>query len=458
MEAILPISAPAKVERNCRQPVKRAALASELAPSVGLPFRFVVTGLAALFTGFALLATRPDLLASYHYGPEIISLNHLFVLGWLTSLVMGSMYQLVPVALETRLYSERLGKIHFVLHVVGFVGMVWNFWHWNMPGVGQFGSVFGTGVALFVYNLVRTLARIPRWNVIAVGIASGLGWISLTILGGLFAAAAKCWPKWDVFIPISLMHAHAHLGGVGFFVMMIVAVSYKLMPMFTLSDIQNERRAWGSVMLLNAGLLGLFPTVLLASKWKLLFALIIVAGLACYGLEMLAILRARKRKVLDWGLRSFLTALAFLAPLSVLGIVLSWPGLPVTERLGQLENVYGLMAILGVFTFGVLGMLYKIVPFLVWYARYSQLIGRYQVPALADMYSPRLQVGGYWTFLAGLIGLFCATFWQHEQAIFASLLVLGISLGCFALNTAFMFSHLIKPKMIPLLAPQPAKA
>ena len=77
------------------------------------------------------------------------------------------------------------------------------------------------------------------------------------------------------------------------------------------------------------------------SPWKLLFALMIIAGLAFYGIEMRAILRARKRRVLDWGLKYFLTAISLLGLLSLLALVLSWPGLPLTPFTGQLENLYG---------------------------------------------------------------------------------------------------------------------
>ncbi|MBK8001746.1 MAG: hypothetical protein IPK15_24345 [Verrucomicrobia bacterium] len=143
-------------------------------------------------------------MAGYHYGPEVVAATHLFVLGWICSVIMGTMYQLVPVALETRLHSERLARWHFGLHLVGFVGMVMMFLVWDMKQVGHFGSVLATGVGLFVYNLARTLARIPRWNVVAIGIASSLVWLSLTILAGLYLAAAKCW-SFSPFEPMAQM-------------------------------------------------------------------------------------------------------------------------------------------------------------------------------------------------------------------------------------------------------------
>ena len=48
------------------------------------------------------------------------------------------------------------------------------------------------GVGLFVYNIVRTLLRVPRWNVIATAVASALGWLSLAVCAGLTIAVGKC--------------------------------------------------------------------------------------------------------------------------------------------------------------------------------------------------------------------------------------------------------------------------
>src|SRR5207245_1005185 len=109
---------------------------------------------------------------------------------------------------------------------------------------------------------------------------------------------------------------------VGFFTMLIVGVSYKLVPMFTLGEIQNRRRAILSVALLDVGLFGAVISILLRSPWKFFFTLVIVAALVIYGWELSAIVRARKRAALDWGVKSFLTALAMLAPLSLLAAVL----------------------------------------------------------------------------------------------------------------------------------------
>jgi hypothetical protein len=447
------------------------------APSVALPFCFIMVGLVALCTGIAWLVARPELLAAYHYNQSIVAATHLFVLGWIGSIVMGAMYQLVPVALETRLYSERLAWLQFVLHCAGFIGMVWMFHAWNMKQVGHFGSVLGLGVALFVFNLSQTLRRVPKWSVVASGVVAALSWISFAVLAGLSIAAAKSFNDPDSangsgshgsfllilltwlatwvarFDPISTMHAHAHLGILGCFIMLIVGVSYKLVPMFTLSEIQNRARAVWSIAVLNIGLVASFLAILLRWRWRIACALLVILGLALYGFELAAILRARKRLAIDWGIKGFLTGIAMLVPLSVLGIMLSWPGLPLNPLTGQLENLYGFLAVIGLITPAIVGMLYKIIPFLVWFQSYSRQIGRARVPALADMYSAHLQMAGYWAYLLGLCttsaGIVCAS----SAGIRIGCSLVALSLATFMLNVFSILSHLVKPKLKPFTAP-----
>ena len=442
--------------KECRVPAKKAALAAEHAPDVTLPLRFMALGLGSFLASVVWLSFRPDLVVGYHYGPRFVALTHLVVLGFITSVVMGAMYQLVPVALETKLHSERQARFHFWCHLIGVPGMVAMFWVWNPKQIGHFGSVFGLGVGLFAWNIFRTLRRTPRWNAVAYGIASSIIWLTLTMLAGLFLASAKCWPQINRLDPIASMHAHAHLGVLGAFVVLIVAVSYKLVPMFLLGELQSERRARWSIHLLNAGLLGLVPTMALRSPWKLAFAGIVVAGFAVYAVELAAILRARKRRSFDWGLRSFFTALALLGPLAALGVFLSWPGLDPTEFTARLENVYGFVAVFGVVAWAIWGMLYKILPFLVWYRAYGGAIGRNKVPALHEMYSHGLQSTGYWTYALGLIGIATAQLLAQETMARWSWLLLVASLGCFAANAVRIVGHLVRPQLQPLAAtPKP---
>ncbi|MGN6554743.1 MAG: hypothetical protein ACTHLW_13625 [Verrucomicrobiota bacterium] len=480
MEASLPLSGAAKAAPA--RPVSATSPQVANAPGIKLPLAFMLAGLTALFVGAIWLIVQPSVLASYHYNQSVIALTHLFVLGWICSIVMGAMYQLVPVALETKLYSERLARVQIGFHLVGFMGMVWMFRAWNMKQVGHFGAILAVGVGLFVFNIARTLWRVPRWNVTATAIAAALFWISFTVCAGLSIAVGKCTYESTEglatvgavgvlvsalhslagfvshFDAISAMHAHAHLGGVGFFTMLIVGVSYKLIPMFTLSEVQSVRRARASVALLNLGLAGSFFTILLRSPWKFAFALVSVAALLLYGWELIAIVRARKRRALDWGIRYFLTAVALLIPLAVLSLTLSWPGLPLNPFTGQLENLYGFLGLIGVVSFAIVGMLYKIIPFLVWFGIYSKHIGRAKVPSLAEMYSHRLQMVGYWSFLVGLGVISAGILSQSELGVRLGSICFAASVLVLVVNVGKIISHLARPRIVPLVPARPAKA
>jgi cbb3-type cytochrome oxidase subunit 1 len=473
MEASLPISAPLK-------PAK--ALSAAFTPRVGaassvkLSLAFVLMGLSAFVIGVTWLAVSVPLLGTYHYNQFVIAATHLFVLGWISSVVMGAMYQLVPVALETKLFNTRLAWAQLVCHGIGFIGMVWMFKEWNMKQVGHFGSVMALSVVLFVYNITRTLLKTPKWTITASAIAAALAWLCLTVTMGLFVVAGKCFSEMlDIapatglpgalervvksmggfiqrFDAISAMHAHAHLGGIGFFTMLIVGVSYKVIPMFTLSEIQSRHRAAFSVALLNLGLAGSFVTILLRSPWKLAFAVVVIVALALYAIELAAILGTRKRRSLDWGIKTFLTAVALLLPMSVLAVVLSWPGLPLTILTGRLENLYGFLGLVGVVSFAIIGMLYKIIPFLVWHGVYSKKVGLAKIPVLAELYSEPLQIAGYFTFLFGIAGISAGILMGNAFALRFGAIFLAASVGTLWLNVAEMISHFVRPEIQPLAA------
>jgi len=114
------------------------------------------------------------------------------------------------------------------------------------------------------------------------------------------------------------------------------------------------------------------------------------------------------------GPQIFPDRVSLLAPLSVLALILSWPGLPLTTLTGRLENLYGSWRWRGCL-FRDHRMFYKIIPVLVWYGSYSTHIGLRKVPSLADLYSPVLQALGYWTYVAGLAVTTTRSFWSCRR-------------------------------------------
>lgn len=464
------------VNRTSARPVPPP---SAHAPPVGLPLRFFGVGLLSVVGLPVGLLLRPEVLATYHYNQFVIALTHLTVLGWMGSVVFGALYQLVPVVLGTRLYSQRLAHWHFVCHLVGFAGMVWMFWRWDPKQVGHFGSVLALGVGLCVWNLVRTVLRAPRRTWMSVVVLSSLLWWGAVVTVGLGVAAAKCTyesaarldPTTPLgalvhalestatylrrFDPIALMHAHAHLGLVGAFLILLVGVSYQLVPMFTLGPAPSPRRVLGVWALLNLATAGSFLTILHRSPWKLCFTGIGLVALAGYGWDLAQMLRRRKRPELDFAMRYFLTGLAWLIPLGGLALYLSWPGLVLTARVGQWENVYGLWALTGLFTFCLLGMLYKIVPFLAWYRWYAPWVGLRPVPALHELYRGGWLRTGYGLHMAAVLGWTLGALASHTPWVRAGALLFAAAMVLHAVNLGWVWVRRAEPAERAAGVPEP---
>ncbi|HYE31062.1 MAG TPA: hypothetical protein VEH27_06535 [Methylomirabilota bacterium] len=411
--------------------------------NTGLPLAFILFGVVSFLAASIWMVFEPSLLSTYHYNQHVIALTHLFVLGFISSVVIGALHQLAPVALECDLHSQKLGRWAFWCQIIGVPGMVAMFCVWNMKQVGHFGSVFGLGIGFFTYNMARTLWKLPKWDVVAFAIASAVFWLFNGMMAGLFVATVKCFPSISPLNPISQMHAHAHIGVMGCFVLLVVGVSYKLIPMFTLSEVRSPRRAWISIIVLNISTLGTIISVALEhGVCRIIFAALGAAALIVYATELRAILRARKRKLLDGAIHHFITAVACLALTVALALTLSWPDLPLNEFTGRLENLYGYVALSGALTFAIVGMLYKIVPFLVWTRAYSALIGKQKVPTLAEMFSAPLQKISYTFLLLGFLVNSSAILAASEQLVRlgASMFLIGAALFC--ANLALVLRHL----------------
>lgn len=417
----------------------------QLAPSTSLPLRYFIFGLLCFLSfGVGLVWVAPQVLGQHHYNHEAIALTHLLVLGWITTIIMGAAIQLVPVALGVSLYSERLARATFIFHVIGVAGMVTSFWFWNFRWVLWFGSSVSIGLGIFTYNIFRTLKPVKKRDIMAVHLRTALFYLALTFLAGQYLMHDKL-IEFSPFGVLAAIHAHAHLAVLGWFMMILFGVSYKLVPMFTLSELVSPRRAWTAYVLLNIGLVGLFLSLLLQNQWTPIAAGCVIAALGLWLVEMVAIFRKRKRPKLDAALKILLLALAHLPLLAGAGFWLSWPEEAPSALNAQAQTGYGLLALLGFFSLFIIAILYKILPFLVWYRRYAPLIGQRSVPQLHQLYSHVILGVSILMYISGLWGtiLLSSLSYMRFSSIWlqgsTTILMAGIVL--FLINMGMVLTH-----------------
>jgi hypothetical protein len=353
-------------------------------PPFRLPGSYFAAALLFLVTGAVLLTwSAPDLAYGSFLSPRVVGVTHLFTLGWITTSIMGALYQLLPVVLGREIRWLSVARLTLCLHAPGVALFVMGLVTVR-PALTIVGaSAVSIGVVLFAVNVGATLRRArprdPTWWALASAVFFLVGTM---VLGGAMAANLV-WPYMAAERLVALV-THLHVGLVGWALLAVVGVAQKLLPMFLLSPEATDGRV--PVALLSVGTMTLFSLHHAPWSWaRSLPAMIMVVGMAAFFRQALGFYRQRKRRDLDPGLRLAAAALCLLAVATAMGGVLALTGFTgpniVVAYVGSI--------ILGVTLF-VAAIYYKIVPFLVWYHRFAPLAGRGPVPTVADLYSARL--------------------------------------------------------------------
>jgi Cytochrome C and Quinol oxidase polypeptide I len=406
-----------------------------LSPTV--PLSYLVTAVAAFALASAAVPFLAPELAGHYYHPHLAALTHMVTLGWITLSIMGASYQLIPIVLERPVWSQRLARWQFWVLAVGIAGMVAHFYIGRWPGLLIAAGLVGAGVAMHLVNAAMTLRGVGRWSFTARFIAMAFTGLALTVLFGLVLGADRIWK----FLPggfFPTLHAHFHLALLGFVAPIVMGVAARVYPMFMLAPEPSgwpERvQFWGlavGVPVVVAGLLGV-PGLVAPGA-------VAVAGAAAAHLTWVSrIVRDRKRPALDWGLRFVLTGSAFLIAAASLGL-----GLALDLLSGpRAALAYAIVALGGWVSLTIVGMMLKIIPFLVWYRVYSPQVGRGPVPTLTRLGWPAAEALAYALLTAGVAALAAALTVGGARLIEAAGAVLAAGALCFTAGVARVLHHM----------------
>jgi hypothetical protein len=377
-------------------------------------------------------------LTSHYYHPRVLALAHTVTLGWATLAIMGAGYQIIPIALERPIWSERVARWQLAILIVAMSGMVAHFYLGTWPGLAAAAGLVSVGITLHLVNVSMSLRGFTRWTFSARMVMLGYGGLALTALFGLGLAANHVWP----FLPrhfFSTLHAHVQLGLLGWVTPMIFGVAARVYPMFLLAPAPRRWvthvQTWGLIVGVASVVLGLLLGV---SGLLLLGGLAVAAAALGHVAWVVEMTRKRKRPELDWGLRFTLTATVFLLPAAGLGSALAADLLSGSRP----AVAYVVVALGGFVSLTIVGMMLKIVPFLVWYHMYSPRAGREQVPTLAQMASPRLEGLAYAFLVPGMLLLTVSVFVGDATLIRVAGTVLALGALTFAAVVGQVMRHL----------------
>ncbi|MDD2267138.1 hypothetical protein [Sulfuricurvum sp.] len=367
-------------------------ISSDFAPPLRIIAPFFIAG--TLFYGLSiagLLCINNDISwLDLHW----IGLVHTYLIGFVMMIIIGALAQLLPVVLEKGHCCVGFYPIIFTFITAGTVLLFLGFWLY--PLLLSYGgliimlgfAIFGVEVVLTgKKDLLRNLStRSMGYAVFFMLIGSLIGWIMTLGLAGTINSNPTA------FIDV---HAITMLGGT--VMMIVIGITQILLPMFGLAHgFKNTPSIW-AVRMMAAGISVYWIGKMLSLDLILFIgAFFIVLSVLAYVLQVILIARKKARKEFDIWFRSLVVAYVslFLALVSLVAVGYG-------NEKGWI--LFGWLFGVGFLGFMITGHLYKIIPFLVWFDRYSPLVGKQKVPMLHQMV-PKKSADFQWGYSA--IGMF----------------------------------------------------
>ena len=112
--------------------IQSSSIASAYSPPFRIVSKYFIAAIVAFVTLNLFLLLSHSNIIGHHFNPKILSITHIATLGWVTMIIFGALFQLIPVVLEVNLFSEVLAEIQFWIFLIGVIGMVYCFWHFNI--------------------------------------------------------------------------------------------------------------------------------------------------------------------------------------------------------------------------------------------------------------------------------------------------------------------------------------
>lgn len=389
-------------------------LSFEQTPPLSVPLRFFLSApLFAVAAALLLVWHGPQALLS-RWTPVTLALTHLLTLGFLAMCMIGALLQILPVVAGIDIPRSRLtaATAHGLL-AAGTAALASGF-------LLASPLLFKLALALLVFAFcwlfaagLRGVWLAPNGSAMLTAIRFALAALAITITLGAIAASGFAWP---LSLPLlQITDLHAGWGLLGWVALLIAGVAYQVVPMFQVTPVYPRPFTQWFAMTIFA-LIALWSAASLTiPEYAPLAAAALAIALALFGCTTLYLLWHRKRPKADPTTLFWRTGLA-----SLLACTTLWLLGTLFPRVGT-SNAYpllmGMLFIVG-FAYSIInGMLYKIVPFLVWYHLQHCLAGGCaKAPNVKQILPDRDAERQFRAHLVALSMLLAATVWPQWLA------------------------------------------
>ncbi len=364
-----------------------------------------ITAAISFFVICLLMFVSSKAFIGHYFHPKLLAITHITTLGWISLIIIGSLYQLAPVITNTSLYSIKMAIFTYLCIIVGTVLLAISFWFFNIGYLIQTASVIlFSGISVFLINIYLTTQQSKEKSIEADFIVTSILWLWLTVfLGTLLAFNFRY-----TFLPkehLYFLKIHAHIGLLGWFLCLIIGISSKLIPMFLISGKLNSKLLNYSYYLLNVGLLGFTIDSLFFSGdvRSVIYVSLILIALIFFIIYIKDAYNKRLKKSLDINLKhSYISFILIFIPI-VFWLTLKFKIIHDIKIQNQLSIAIAFSILFGFISLLILGQTFKNLSFIVWLKKYQKYSEKNKAPLPKDLYSEKIAKMQLYVFLSGFV-------------------------------------------------------
>ena len=303
---------------------------------------------------------------------KIISLVHIFTLGFLLMVIIGASYMLLPVALGVKIAYEKLFFPVYYAYLISLLVFVIGMHYFIGSMIAAGGILLFVSVLAYNLNILLSLKKVKKWDYSSVGIAFAYSYLFVGLSIGLYLALSF---YFKIGLNIyDILQDHIYVMFIGFTAMLFIAISYRLLPMFYMTKTPDDLYWKTDLIAVNAGIIAILASSFFGNGSAANIYLngiggwLLGLGILLYCYIFFNLMLKRLKKKFDITTFYLFAGIVFLISAALIGLFIITIPQEKLNMFGGINGVYYVFGFLGLFGFAgmvIIGFLHKIFPFLI---------------------------------------------------------------------------------------------
>lgn len=392
-------------------------LSADQAPPISAPARFFLTApIFGIIAGVVIFLSDAGILKS-RFSLESIAITHAITIGFLGFVMLGALTQMLPVLAGVKVKKvDFIAKISYIFLLFGTLFMIIGLLQ-DISKLILASSLFlSSGFLVMIIPMLISLKNVTNFTASARAITTSLVFAFIVVLMGAYLLSSYGIHNSSSF-HLLFANIHSVWAIFGFAGILIIGVSFHVLPMFYVAPRFKPFCKQKVVWLISFGLLLWLVLNLFLDTYCVAAKIWIAMFFWAFSTTVFLKLNARRRPISDATVWYWRSAAIFMT----LG-TFSWV---IDDYFNGEYVVIVSILIGGGFILSIMiGMLYKIVPFLVWFHLNAK--GYMSIPTMNEMINKKLAKIQFILFILSLVGFIFSFFISFLLPIFAILFIISM--------------------------------